>query len=114
MTEGRETRAGGEQGEWRWEVYKPEELPGALLDLPGDVRAEMESDITLVWKCVRGEWLKWVVVMESAVLRRLDIKELGLYAWGKHPKGGVIGEYTGVVLARFREGCVLLGGVGGC
>ena len=43
MTEGRTTRAGGEQGEWRWEVYAPKELPGALLDLPGDVRAEMES-----------------------------------------------------------------------
>ena len=91
MMEGQGTLGGGEQGEWRWEVHTPGELPKELLDLPGDVRSEMGGEVTLVWRCVRGEWVKWVVVMESAVLKKLKLRELGLYAWGRHAKGGGVG-----------------------
>ena len=70
MMEGQGPGEGGEGETWKQEVYEPGELPKELLDLPGDVRAGMGGDVTLVWKRMGGEWVKWVVVMESAVLKK--------------------------------------------
>ena len=101
---GHGSNGSGTTEEWRWETHTPGGVPAELLNLPGDIRRDMTGEVTLVWRQVRGTWVKWVVVMESAVLRRANIHETGLYAWGRHAKGGVIGRYEGTILAKFKEG----------
>ena len=64
-------RQGGE-GHYKWETYLPEDVPGHWLDLSAEVRKEMEGEVTLVWReRSGGRWVEWVVVAESAVLRRV-------------------------------------------
>ena len=98
---GGEGRAGG----WRWESYPPERLPSELLDLPEDVKAEMSGEVVLVWKEVGGAWRRWVVVMESAMLRLGGLEgQRGLYAWGELRAGEAVGSYEGERIMAFKEG----------
>lgn len=93
----------GEDEEWKWKTMAPGETE-LELHLPKDVVGEMEGEVTLVWKRRRDEWVRWVVVAESAVLRGMGIKkERGLYAWGSFARGEAVGVYGGRVVAEFRE-----------
>ena len=98
-TEREEPRNQGTEGIWEWETYEPRQLRGRT-DLPFGTRAtaQMEKEITLVWKRKTSSKRRqpWVVVAEAAVLRGTASEGgMGLYAWKDFEYGEIIGRYTG-------------------
>jgi len=66
-----------------------------------NVGNQMSKDITLVWKWHTNKWLQWVIIAESAVLKKLQLSEYGLYTWrtirgaGDKNHADTIGYYSG-------------------
>jgi len=62
---------------------------------------QMNKNITLVWKWYTHKWIQWVIIAESAVLKKLQLSEYGLYTWrtirgaGDKNKADTIGYYSG-------------------
>ena len=89
----------GTEGIWIWETYRAEDIKGRR-DLPLGRRAlaEVRGEVTLVWKKKSNSKSrqKWVVVAESAALRRTGAKGgMGLYAWKDFRLNEIIGRYSG-------------------
>ena len=88
VPENRRVMRGGTEGEWVWEVIRPEEMAKWPEPPIGtEALATMKQPVTLVWKAVEGVNIQWVLVAESARLRskgkrsRGSEAEMGLYAW---------------------------------
>ena len=102
VPENRRVMRGGTEGEWVWEVIRPEEMAKWPEPPIGtEALATMKQPVTLVWKAVEGVNIPWVLVAESARLRskgkrsRGSEAEMGLYAWREFERGEVIGTYSG-------------------
>ena len=92
----------GENKGWAWEQVTPTEM--AKWTEPPVGRAALRSmtePVTLVWKVTSTNRIPWVIVAESAHLRksgqeqRNREKQMGLYAWRKFGKDEEIAKYEG-------------------
>ena len=73
--------------------------------LPENVLRDAPWPVVAIWKRAEAnkeQWEKWAIAMESAALRKVHIKEAGLYAWGKMEKDSIIGTYSGEVIKKWR------------
>ena len=101
-------RVGGETAHWVWQVHQPRALIGRTeeLQLPIGARAlaGMERAVTLVWKKTKSKPREpWVVIAESAALRKTGSRGLGMYAWKDFAVGKHIGQYSGEVVGEAED-----------
>ena len=77
----------------------------ALRDAAWDVAelqwAHGESPISCVFRRVRNGWEPWIIVAESAIMRRAGVRGLGLYAARTFRKDDYVGRYDGHVVGVF-------------
>jgi hypothetical protein len=87
---------------WAWEVIDPREM--GRWDAPPigkQALRQMTGPVTLVWRVTSQHRMPWVIVAESALLRKGSAElrkggvEMGLYAWRDFEDGELIGRYTG-------------------
>ena len=63
---------------------------------------EHGAPVTYVYRVGQsGSWEPWVVVAESAILRRLGVRGLGLYAGRPFAEGDYVGKYDGRVVGHY-------------
>lgn len=83
-----------------------------------EFKSEVVGDVTYIWKRKgltkkeRGEkqtpnvdhvWIPWLLVSKSALLARLGIDSLGLYAATRMKEGTRVGKYKGRVVGRYAK-----------
>ena len=98
----RRTQEAGTCEGWAWEAIEPSEM--MRWDAPPigkQALRQMTGPVTLVWRVTSQHRMPWVIVAESALLRKGGAElrkggiQLGLYAWRDFEDGELIGRYTG-------------------
>ena len=90
------------KADWRVQqgTWSEMEAKHGPLGFHADVGEAMQMPVQLVWKRADLKWRRWVIVAESAVMRRAGWRGLGLYAWTRMDPGVVIGRYDGAACGR--------------
>ena len=98
----------GASAGWAWEVIDPKEMMGWEAPPIGKgALSQMRGTVTLVWRVTSEHRMPWVIVAESALLRKVGTGlrkgkvEMGLYAWRDFEDDEIIGIYTGTESSPF-------------